>query len=153
MCLFTSAQKLTCSNTQILIHSLTPTMLARSWIAVLLLINYLLVAGLGCLSRPEDQQERVLVRTDVAGHYQECRYLRMDGLENFLTEALASQYQNAPETPKHHLISVVHGVDAHHLPTLSWPHSASAYRTSELVSGYLTVALTAVYRAVDAPPW
>lgn len=126
-------------------------MFARSWIAMLLLINYLLVAGVGCMSRPEDQQE--LVQTDAAGQYQECRYLRMDGLENFLTEALASRYQNAPETPKHHLISVVHGVDAHHLPTLDWPLAAPVYRISELVSSYWTVTPTAVCRAVDAPPW
>lgn len=128
-------------------------MFARSWIALLLLVNYLLVASVGCLSRPEDQQELVLVQTDAAGHYQECRYLRMDGLENFLTEALASRYQNAPETPKHHLISVVHGIDAHHLPTLSWPLAAPVYRIPELASSYVVAVLTAVYRVVDAPPW
>ena len=93
----------------------------RSLLAFLLLFNYLLVAGLGCISRPEDQQAFVLVQTSEAGkQYQECRYMRMDGLENFLLESLASRYQKATDTPKHNLISVVSGVDSHCLPCTEW---------------------------------
>ena len=93
----------------------------RCLLASLLLINYLLVVGLGCISRPEDQQEFVLVQTtEVGKQYQECRYMRMDGLENFLLESLASRYQKATDTPKHNLISVVSGVDSHCLPGTQW---------------------------------
>jgi hypothetical protein len=100
----------------------------RYLLASLLLINYLLVVGLGCISRPEDRQEFVLVQTSEAGkQYQECRYMRMDGLENFLLESLATRYHKTTDTPKHHLISVVSGVDSHYLPCTQWPIQASVY--------------------------
>lgn len=96
-------------------------MLTRSVLALLLLVNYLLVVGLDCVSRPEDQPERLLVQTEVAGQtYHECRYMRMDGLEAFLNEALASRYQTSSDAPLHHLISIVYAVDAHCLPSLTW---------------------------------
>lgn len=93
----------------------------RHLLASLLLINYLLVVGLGCISRPEDQQAFVLVQTSEAGkQYQECRYMRMDGLENFLLESLASRYQKTTDTPTHQFISVVSGIDSHCLPGTQW---------------------------------
>lgn len=96
-------------------------MLTRSWTAILLLINYLMVVGMGCMTRPEDQHELLLMRISADSHYyQQYRYLRMDGLEVFLAEALSSRYQNAPETPKHPLITVVNGIDAHDLIRLVW---------------------------------
>ena len=104
----------------------------RSPLAFLLLLNYLLVVGLGCISRPEDRQEFVLVQTSEAGRqYQECRYMRMDGLENFLLESLASRYQKASDTPSHQLISVVSGIDSHCLPGTFWLIQHS-YFTTEL---------------------
>ncbi|WP_020603650.1 hypothetical protein [Spirosoma spitsbergense] len=100
----------------------------RCSLALLLLINYLLVVGLGCISRPEDQQEFLLVQASEAGkQYQECRYMRMDGLENFLLESLASRYQKATDTPKHNLISIVSGVDSHCLPGMQWPMQEPIY--------------------------
>ena len=128
-------------------------MITRSWIALLLLINYLLVVGMGCMSRPEDQHELVRVQTDVNGHYQECRYLRMDGLEDFLNEALASRYQNAPEIPKHHLISIVSGVDAHHLPLLIWPLNLSDYQPLSVpFVGNFAIPSSGLYRISSPPP-
>lgn len=126
---------------------------ARSWIAVLLLINYLLVAGMGCMSRPEDQRELMLVKTDVAGLYQECRYVRMDGLSDLLNEALASRYLSAPDTAKQQLISVVHGVDAHHLPCLTGWFSTAVYRiVYMLLTGSQPAISSGVDRAIYSPP-
>lgn len=125
----------------------------RSWIAVLLLINYLLVAGMGCMSRPEDQRELMLVKTDVAGPYQECRYVRMDGLNELLNEALASRYQSAPDTAKQQLISVVHGVDAHHLPRLTGWLSTAMYRVVDtLLAGPQPAISLGTDRAIYSPP-
>lgn len=114
----------------------------RSLLASLLLFNYLLVAGLGCISRPEDQQAFVLVQTSEVGkQYQECRYMRMDGLENFLLESLASRYQKVTDAPKHNLISVVSGVDSHCLPGTHWltPESAYAEAIKPLMAGQYTI--------------
>ena len=128
-------------------------MLIRSWTAMLLLINYLMVVGMGCISRPEDQHELLLVQTNVDGHhYQECRYLRMDGLEAFLTEALASRYQHATDSPKHHLISVVSGVDAHCLtPVSSFLVSPMLHKPTLLVA-YQSPVSVGVVRVVYSPP-
>ena len=128
-------------------------MLARSPIAVLLLISYLLVVGMGGVSRPDNEQELILVRTEVGGPYQECRYVRMDGLEEFLNEALASRYLNAPETLKHQLISVVPGVDAHHLPHRVCPLVTPANQVVATPSDrYACTILSGRCRTVHPPP-
>ena len=128
-------------------------MFARSWIAALLLVNYLLVLGMGGMSRPEDQHELLLVQTTVEGqHYQQCRYLRMDGLEDFLHEALASRYQSEDNT-SHHLISVVNGVDAHCSPYFAWPLIPFVYQVvkAPLVS-YQSTHSSGIDRTVYPPP-
>lgn len=126
----------------------------RSFIVLLLLINYLLVVGAGCVSRPEDQSGLLLVQTHTTDQsYQECRYLRMDSLENFLTEALANRYQNNSETPKHHLVSVVSSVDAHCLPLPGYRLPTVHRRTATTITHYLPVVAVEHSRDLDAPPW
>ena len=129
-------------------------MSARPWIAIFLLINYLMVVGLGCINRPEDQHELVLIQTNAADYsYQQCRYLRMDGLENFLTEAMANHYQKSSESPKHHLISVVNGIDAHCLPDFIWPCLALPRQTALPLLTFQLNRGVGVHTPIDAPPW
>lgn len=132
-------------------------MLPRSWIAILLLVNYLLVVGAGCVTRPEDQHELVLVQTSADGYrYQQCRYLRMDGLEAFLNEALANRYQNrnVPDQTRHHLLVVVSGVDAHCLSQPNCPPvSPLSCREMLPVISCHAVVLPGVYPPVYTPPW
>lgn len=128
----------------------------RSVIALLLLINYLLVVGAGCVNRPEDSHELVLVQTrtiEEGKHYQQCRYLRMDGLEAFLTEALAARYQNDAHTTQHHLISVINGVDAHYLPVITWRIATAERPLPTLLTTYQLVTATGVARNLYTPPW
>lgn len=126
----------------------------RSLIAVLLLVGYLLVAGVGGMNRPEDQHERVLVQTSANDQYvTQCRYLRMDGLESFLIEALATRYQQADDANTHQSISVVFGIDAHCLPAVIFFSFIPSRQSPHLTIPYRMVALTAPYRAIDAPPW
>lgn len=130
-------------------------MLARSWIAVLLLVNYLLIAGTGCMNRPEDQHERVLVQTSFSDqHVSTCRYLRMDGLEAFLNEALTTRYQQTTDAAPHRSISVVSGIDAHCLPvSIGYkPPSAVCPPLPALLPGYQPALLTGIGRAVSPPP-
>ena len=127
-------------------------MLARSWIALLLLANYLFVVGLGCMSRPEDQLGFVRVQTDVDGHDQQCRYLRLDGLEEFLLESLASRYQDDPETPTNQLFTVISGIDAHSLPTLVWPGIIPDYKVLTIPFVDFQVAVSASSNRVLYPP-
>lgn len=130
-------------------------MTIRSFVAFLLLINYLLVVGAGCVNRPEDQRELVLVQTiDDSQHYQQCRYLRLDGLETFLTDALANHYQNTTKTTPQHLFFVVNGVDAHHLPLLAWLLPAVATGpANRLTVDYTPTVAVGVDRPLYTPPW
>ncbi|MEZ4903516.1 MAG: hypothetical protein R2822_18010 [Spirosomataceae bacterium] len=96
-------------------------MLVRAWIAILLLTNYLLLAGMGCLTMPNDEHNPRLMVTinDEGQSYQACRYLRMDGLEAFMAESLASRYQQTPsDIPPHQILTIVHAIDRHYLPDL-----------------------------------
>jgi hypothetical protein len=130
-------------------------MLLRSWFAIFLLANYLWVVGAGCVNRPNDQHELLMIQTtQEGGHYQQCRYLRMDGLESFLTESLASRYQNAPQHPPKHLISVLNGIDSHDvLPSYWFLPVSVVYRVVSTPIPYLPVVATGVRREVDNPPW
>ena len=60
----------------------------------------------------------LMIKTDSDKNqkYEECRYLRMDGLEAFMEESLATRYSNTPDTHKNHVISVISGIDTHFLP-------------------------------------
>ena len=128
-------------------------MLARFWIAVLLLTNYLMVLGVGCIHRPDDLRELILVQTSGPGYnYQQCRYLRMDGLENFLMESLASRYQNTPKTPKHHLVTVTNGIDTHCLPDTYYPIRTFGHEISPLPVSYKVVISDGIHPCIDLPP-
>lgn len=130
-------------------------MLVRSLIAVLLLVNYLLIAGMGCMNRPEDQHERVLVQTSFSDqHVSSCRYLRMDGLEAFLNEALTTRYQRTTNAVPHRSISVVSGIDTHHLPvSIGYEHpSADHPALLTPLPDYQPALSAGVSRAVSPPP-
>lgn len=128
-------------------------MLIRSWIAFLLLANYLLIAGMGCIMQPYKQQSLLMVQTTYEGqHYQECRYLRMDGLEDFLIESMESRYQDASITPPHHTMSVVNAVDTHCLPDELHFYITPDFRESTLADTYCTGVLFAITRDVSPPP-
>ena len=128
-------------------------MLVRSWIAFLLLANYLLIAGMGCIMQPYEQQTLLMVQTSYEGqNYQECRYLRMDGLEVFLNESMESRYQDAPTTPPHHIMSVVNAVDTHCLPDPIHFYFTPDFRESTLADTYRTGVLFGITRDVSPPP-
>lgn len=129
-------------------------MSVRSWIAFLMLANYLFIAGMGCIMQPYEQQTLLMVKTTYNGqHYQECRYLRMDGLEDFLIESMESRYQDAPQIPPHHSMSVVNAVDTHCLPDVAPFPLISTYQISSLRSYYRSPSiLSGLPHAVYTPP-
>lgn len=121
---------------------------------MMLLTNYLLVVGMGCMSRPEDQTGFVLMQPNVAGDaYQQCRYLRMDGLECFLLEALNTRYKSTSDRPNHHLISMIIGIDAHCLPDIFSPIRTADDQTDPPKFAYQPVRSVDVQSGVEAPPW
>ena len=128
----------------------------RSVVALLLLATYLLLAGMGCITTPNDvPNDLVMVQTHHEGQrYEECRYLRMDGLENFMMESLATRYQDAPTTPPQHILTVVQSIDMHCLPDVAQlfdiPLSQILLSTSQ---PYLAHCLLGLPDCVYTPPW
>ncbi|MFN8343396.1 MAG: hypothetical protein U0X91_00215 [Spirosomataceae bacterium] len=124
----------------------------RSLAAFVILAHYLLLAGVGGIMRPYEQPESVFIQTYEGQHYQECRYLRMDGLEDFLKESLASRYQNSPSAPRHHVMAVVMAVEVHCLPDIFSFSCFPAYRhTPKSVSQPPSVLASAADN-VSPPP-
>jgi hypothetical protein len=129
-------------------------MYLRSLIAFLILANYLWLAGTGCISRPEESSYMLKIQTSSTEHlrYEECRYLRMDGLEDFMLEAIASRYNDAQDNALHHVISVVSGIDAHFLPVSLTFDTARTF-TPGVILPILSVArLRDIVLAVYSPP-
>lgn len=132
-------------------------MSVRAWISLLLLTNYLLLAGMGCVTMPNDEHNTLLmVKTNYEGqHYQECRYLRMDGLEAFMIESLANRYQSASnDIPPHHILTVVHAIDMHYLPDVMQLAQVLTYKARILKCNcYSSHTLLGTAFSVFTPPW
>ncbi|WP_428664085.1 hypothetical protein [Runella sp.] len=128
----------------------------RSFVAFLLLANYLLIAGIGGIMQPYERQSLFIVQTTYEGQsYQECRYLRMDGLENFLIESLSVREQKDQRPLGHSILIEINGVDIHCLfytvaqastPDLQFHSSAKIHYFPSSVS-------EGVDRTFSPPPW
>ena len=126
----------------------------KSVIALLLLANYMLLAGVGCIKHPEQDSFSVLImeKLDGSQHYESRRYLRMDGLEAFMVESLASRYNENTDASNSEIHYLVSGIDVHYLPT-SAPFSIAFLPQKEPVSmnGEPGVVLS-VASAIYSPP-
>lgn len=130
-------------------------MFAPSWIAVLLLISYLLIAGTGFIKAPDEPRFAVAESHAHQVHHHQDRYADFDGLDLGLDELsdLNVHPNEDASVPEGHPIIKITGIDAHCLPGEPGFSFQPTYQVDELVSNYLRVAPTAVCRAVDAPPW
>lgn len=128
-------------------------MFARPWLAMLLLISYLLIAGSGFIHAPNELRFAVAESHAHQVHHHHDRYADFDGLDLGLDELEDLNVNSNADSsiPAEHL--QITGVDAHCLPSHSWFSFPPIYQTTALVEGHLVVALTTVCRAVDAPPW
>ena len=130
-------------------------MFVRAWFAILLLISYLLIAGTGFISAPDELRYAVAESHAHQVHHHQDRYSDFDGLDLGLDELsdLNVSPNEATTVPNEQQSLKITGIDAHCLPgELCFPF-LTAYQTNALAGNYLAVALTAVCRAVDAPPW
>ena len=127
----------------------------RSLIALLVLANYIFLAGMGCISRPEQDSFVVLMEAKSAEsqHYESCRYLRTNALEVFMTESLVSNYKKASDNRSPHILSLISGVDAHSLPETTAVLFACAIPEKNIVfRNHESGAIRTVAIAIDAPP-
>lgn len=130
-------------------------MFARIWLAIPLLISYLLIAGTGCINAPDEPRYAVAESHAHQVHHHQDRYSDFDGMALGLDELsdLAVSPTNDASVPDSQPTRILTGIDAHCLP--SAPHFAflPTYRTNASIGNSLAAALAAVYRAIDAPPW
>ena len=127
----------------------------RSLIALLVLANYIFLAGMGCISRPDQDPFLVLIQTkaDASQHYESSRYLRTNALEAFMTEALATNYQKASDNHSPHILSLISGIDAHFLPeTVATSYAATISEKNTAFRDRESGAIRTVALAIDAPP-
>lgn len=127
----------------------------RSLIALLVLANYIFLAGMGCISRPEQDPFLVLIQTkaDASQHYESSRYLRTNALEAFMAEALANNYKKASDSQSPHILSVISGVDAHFLPDSPDPaFTGSFFEKPSVFNIHEAGRIRTMAFAIDAPP-
>lgn len=130
-------------------------MCARSWVATLLLISYLLIAGTGFINAPNEPRYAVAESHQHQVHHHQDRYSDFDGMDlgiNELSDLNVSPNDDA-SVPDSQPSPKITGIDAHCLPGSLCFTFLPTYRTNASIGDDLAVALTAVYRAVDAPPW
>ena len=128
-------------------------MFPRAWLAIPLLISYLLIAGTGFINAPDEPRYAVAESHAHQVHHHQDRYADFDGLDlglDELSDLNVSPNDDAPVPTDHWSIT---GIDAHCLPGTFNFSFLPTYRSNELAGSYLAVALTTIYRAVDAPPW
>lgn len=126
----------------------------RSFLVLLVLANYLFLAGMGFVSRPEQDPFIVLIQHKAAEshHYESRQYLRTAGLEAFMAEALSTRYRDAPVTQKQLLLSVTIAVDAHALPDYLQFQSLPPYQPKGNPHHYAILPLKDIALAIYSPP-
>jgi hypothetical protein len=130
-------------------------MFARIWLSIPLLISYLLIAGTGFINAPNEPRYAVAESHAHQVHHHQDRYSDFDGMDLGLDELsdLTVSPNNDASVPDSQPSLKITGIDAHCLPSAPCFSFLPTYQTNRPVGGYLAVALTAVYRAIDAPPW
>lgn len=127
----------------------------KSLIALLVLANYMLLAGMGCISRPEQDPFLVLIQTeaDASQHYESTRYLRTGALEAFMAEALNTNYKSATDKHSEHVLSVISSIDTHFLADSADPVFTSTFlEVPSVLRGHEAGRIRTMSFAIDAPP-
>ena len=129
-------------------------MFVRVWFAMLLLISYLLIAGTGFINAPNELRYAVAESHAHQVHHHQDRYSDFDGMDLGLDELSdLTVSPNDDALPNGQPSLKITGIDAHCLPGDPSFSFLPTYQTNASIGDDLAVALTAVYRAVDAPPW
>lgn len=126
----------------------------RPFLVLLVLANYLLLAGMGFVSRPEQDPFIVLIQHKAAEshQYESRRYMRTDGLEAFMAEALSTRYQEASDTQNQLLFQVIIAVDAHALPDYLQFQSLPPFQPKGNPHHYAILPLKDIALAIYSPP-
>lgn len=129
-------------------------MFARVWLALSLLISYLLTVGTGFINAPAKPRYAIAESHAHQVHHHQDRYADFNGMDlglDELPDLNVHPNEDASAPPARH--QVVTGVDAHCLPGASCFPFIATCQINPLAVNYPAVALAAVYHTVDVPPW
>lgn len=130
-------------------------MFPRSLLAILILINYLWLSATGYISRPEQNPFILKIQTSTFQqqvHYEECRYLRMDGLEDFMSEALETRYKDSSDGNHVHTFLVICGIDAHFFSEYLAFRIQAVFFEKTTISLFTVSEIISIVLAIDSPP-
>ena len=128
-------------------------MVTRSWYALLLLVSYLLIVGIGRIKSPSEPRYTTDTSYAHQVHHHQDRYADFDGLELGLDEPSTVDISEAGNDTVPTERQVVLGIDTHCLPTTSHFSFLSGIRPSLLKAFYSALALPNGHHAINAPPW
>ncbi len=126
----------------------------KSIIALLVLANYLLLAGFGCISKPDEDAYIFLIKSNStqSWHYEQSRFSRMDGIENFISESLASKFNELTNPQDQVIISFLTSIDSHFLPVgLNIPET-NTFRNEQVLYSFSTISPKNIALAIYSPP-
>ncbi|WP_439581910.1 hypothetical protein [Dyadobacter bucti] len=133
---------------------MTVILMVRRLIASLLLINYLWLAGIGCISRPEENPYVLKIEKSYGENhrYEACRYMRMDGLESLMQEVLASHFVNSPDEGGHLDITVTTAIDSHFAPDYLLLDTVSLFNSRNFSCNLKEIPLSEISFSIFSPP-
>lgn len=129
-------------------------MFPRSWIAVLLFLNYLLVVGGGYMNAPGEARYVIENTEDHKLHCSHCHHVDITPfLEEINAEEAANYAENTRKATEHQ-VSLLKMMDVHCLPTeLIQPLPTPAFWERIVVSAYRLCRSEGVCAAIFSPPW
>lgn len=127
--------------------------MVRSWFSLLLVVSYLLIAGMGFINRPSELRFAVAQSHAHQIHHHQDRYDDFDGMDLGidLADLSADVQAHEDQTADQPMVRVV-GIDAHCLPDADLFTFFSFVQPPLLTDTYRLIALTPPSRSIDAPP-
>ena len=130
-------------------------MLTRSWVGILLFLNYLLVVGGGYMNAPGEPRYVIDNTEEHRLHCPHCHYIDLTPfLEEINAEMAADNTEDIRKASEHQL-SLLKMMDAHCLPQeLMQPLlPAPAFWERIVVNAYRLTHSEGVCAAIYTPPW
>lgn len=126
----------------------------KSILALLILANYLLMAGMGWISKPEDFSYVLMLKSssDQSRYYEQARYLRMDGIDEFITEALTNKYKELTNSNDQVVISFLTFVDTHFPPVAINFREVFIFLNEQVVYRHIPISPKSIALAIYSPP-
>jgi|GEM_PF-4035039 hypothetical protein len=129
-------------------------MFPRSWVAVLLFVNYLLVVGGGYMNAPGEPRYQINNTEDHKLHCSHCHHVDITPFLEEINAELAADFAEDTRKASEHQVSLLKMMDVHCLPQeLIQPLPTPAFWERIVVSAYRLCRSEGVCAVLFSPPW